>query len=76
MPPTQSGQPMMIDAYLDDKNFATGLKVVYVRKPTEEFALYTTPIKIKMDHFKGRRAKKKNSFFTYSWLCLCLLKYY
>ena len=44
--PTQPGQPMMIDAYLDDKNFATGLKVVYVRNPAEESALYTTPITI------------------------------
>ena len=33
-------------AYLDDKNFATGLKLVYVRNSAEESALYTTPIKI------------------------------
>ena len=47
-PVSLTGHQLMIidDAYLDDKNFATGLKVVYVRNPAEEFALYTTPIKI------------------------------
>ena len=38
-------------AYLDDKNFVTGLMVVYVRNSAEESALYTTPIKIQLDHF-------------------------
>ena len=66
----QPGQPMMIDAYLDDKNFVTGLMVVYVRNSAEESALYTTPIKIEMDHFKGRRAKKK-ILFSHTPGCAC-----